>query len=139
MWMSRLTTIPHLVPQLQGQFMIPISLAFNADLGTILGRTVPTTIAPTTIGQLLITTNLFVLNESVDYAERRDILSPTALLTMTGMTTITSRTKGMLETELVTQGNEEGSVTVFLSFLPLPYRLTISSSTYGHNVTQSPM
>ena len=45
----------------------------------------------------------------------------------------------MLGTESVTQGNEGGSVTVFLSFLPSPYRLTISPSTYGYNVTWSPM
>ena len=49
------------------------------------------------------------------------------------------KTRDMLETELVTQGNEGGSVMVFLSLLPLPYGLTISSSTYGHNVTWLPM
>ena len=45
------------------------------------------------------------------------------------------RMRDMLETELVTQGNEGGSVTVFLSFLPSPYGLAISSSAYEHNVT----
>ena len=31
------------------------------------------------------------------------------------------------------------SVMVFLSFLLFPYRLTISPSTYGYNVTRSPI
>ena len=73
------------------------------------------------------------------YAERRDTLLPTALLTMTGMIMTSLRMRDMLETELVTQDNEGGSVTVFLSFLSSPYRLTISLSTYGYNITQSPM
>ena len=49
------------------------------------------------------------------------------------------RMRDMLETELVTQGNEGGSVTVFLSFLPSPYGLTISPSTYEYNITWSLM
>ena len=58
---------------------------------------------------------------------------------MTGMTTMSLRTRGMLETELVTQDNKRGSIMVFLSLLPLPYGLTVSPFTYGHNVTQLPM
>ena len=49
---------------------------------------------------------------------------------------MSSRMRGMLETELVTQGNEGGSIMVFLSLLPLPYGFTISSSTYGHKITR---
>ena len=85
--------------------------------------------------QPLVTTNLSVQSGSVSYAERRDILLPTALLTTTGMTTMFLRTRGILGTKSMTQGNKGGSVTVFLFFLPSPYRLTISPSTYGHNVT----
>ena len=119
--------------------MVPISLAFNANLGTISERIVLTTTALTAIGWPLAITNWFVLNKNADYAERRDISPPTAHLTMTGMITISSRTRDMLGTELVTQGNKGGNVTVFLSFLPSPYRLTISPSTYGYNVTWSPI
>ena len=75
----------------------------------------------------------------MDYAEIRDTLSPTALLMMTGMIMMSLRMRDMLETESVTQGNEGGSVTVFLSFLSSPYELTISPSTYGYNITWSPM
>ena len=73
------------------------------------------------------------------YAEKKDISSPTALLMITGTTTMSSRIRNMLETELVTQDNKGGSVTVFLFFLPSLYRLTISPSTYGHNITWLPM
>ena len=119
--------------------MVPISLVFNADLGIISGRTVPTTIALTAIEQPLVTTNQFVQSESVDYAERRDTLSPTALSTMTGTIAMSSRTRDMLGTESVTQGNKGSSIMVFLSFLSSPYKLTISPSTYGYNITWSPM
>ena len=47
--------------------------------------------------------------------------------------------RNMLGTELVTQGNEGGSVMVFLPFLSSPYGLTISPSMYGYNIIQSPM
>ena len=119
--------------------MIPTSLVFNADLGTISERTVLTTVALTAIGQPLVTTNQFVLSESVDYAEKRDTLSPTAPSMMTGMIMISSRMRDMLGTALVTQGNEGDSVMVFLSFLSSPYGLIISPSMYGYNVTWSPM
>ena len=105
--------------------MVPIFLAFSADQGTTLGKTVPTTIALTATGQLLVTINQSVWNGSVGYIKRRDILSPTAFSTMTGMTMMSLRMRGMLETELVTQGNKGGSVMVFLSFSPSPYGLTI--------------
>ena len=139
MWMLRHIITPYLAPQLQDQFAVPISLVFNANLGTISKRTVLTTIALTATGQPLVTTNQFVQNKSVDYAKRRDTLSPTALSTMTGMITMSSRMRDMLGTELVTQGNEGDSVMVFLSFLSSLYRLTISPSTYEYNVTWSPM
>ena len=71
----------------------------------------------------------------MDYAKRRDISLPTALLTMTGMIMISSRIRDMLGTESVTQGNKGGSVMAFLSFLSSPYGLTISPSTYGYNIT----
>ena len=71
----------------------------------------------------------------MDSAEKRDTLSPTALLMITGTITMSLRMRDMLGTELVTQGNKEGSVMVFLFFLSSPYRLTISSSIYGYNVT----
>ena len=87
----------------------------------------------------LVITNQFVQNESVDYAKRRDTLSPTALLTMTGTIMMLLRTRDMLGTESVTQGNKGGSVMVFLSFPSSPYGLTISLSMYRYNVTQSPM
>ena len=119
--------------------MVPISLVFNAGLGTISERTVPTTIALTATGQPLAITNQFVQNESVDYAERRDISSLTAPLMMTGMIMISLRMRDMLGTESVTQGNKGGSVTVFLSFLSSSYKLTISSSMYGYNITWLPM
>ena len=45
------TIILHPVLQLQDQSMVPISLAFNADLGTISKRTVLTTTALTATGQ----------------------------------------------------------------------------------------
>ena len=130
---------PTSCPQLQDEFMDPTSLAFNANQGITSEKTVLTTVAPTAIEQLQVTTNLSVPNESVGYAEKRDTLLPTALLMMTEMTIISSRIRDMLETELVTQGNKGGSITVFLSFLPSPYGLTISPSTYGHNITCSPM
>ena len=49
------------------------------------------------------------------------------------------RMRDILETESVTQGNEGGSITDFLSLLSLPYGLIIFPSTYGHNVIRSPM
>ena len=137
--MPQLTTTLHLAPLPQNQFMVPISLAFNANQGTISGRTVLTTIALTATGQPLVTINQSIQSKSVDYAKRRNILSPTAHSTMTGTIITLSRMRDMLGTELVTQGNKGGSVTVFLSFLSSPYRLTISSATYGYNVIQSPM
>ena len=135
MWMLQHTITPHLVSQHQDQSAVPISPAFNADQGTTSERTVPTTVALTTTGQPLVTTNQFVQNKSVDYAKRRDTLSPTALLMTTRTIIISSRTRDMLGTELVTEGNKGGSVMVFLSFLYSPYRLTISSSMYEYNVT----
>ena len=119
--------------------MDPISLAFNADLETISERTIPTTTVLTATGQPLAITNQFVQNENVDYAERRDISLPTAHSMMTGMIMMSSRMRDMLGTESVTQSNEGGNVMVFLSFLPSPYGLTISPSTYGHHVTRLPM
>ena len=119
--------------------MVPTSLVFNANLGTISERTVPTTAALTAIGWPPAITNQFVLNENVDYVKRRDILSPTAHLTMTGMIMMSSRMRDMLGTKSVTQGNEGGSVMVFLSFLSSSYGLTISPSTYGYNIIQLPM
>ena len=119
--------------------MVPISLVFNANLGTILGRTVPTTITLTATGQPLVTTIQFVQSESVDYAKRRDTLLSIAPLMMIGIIMMSSRTKDMLGTELMTQGNEGSSITVFLSFLSSPYELTISPSMYGYNITQSSM
>ena len=137
--MPQLTTTLHLAPLPQDQFMVPISLAFNPNQGTISGRTVLTTIALTATGQPLVTINQSVQSKSVDYAKRRDILSPTAHSTMTGMIIMSSRMRDMLGTELVTQGNKGGSVTVFLSFLSSSYGLTISSSTYRYNVTWLPI
>ena len=119
--------------------MVPTSLAFNANQGTTSERTILTTIALTAIGQPQVIINQSVLSESVGCAKRRDTLSPTALSMMTGMITMSSRMRDMLEAELVTQDNEGGSVTVFLSFLSSPYGLTISPSMYGYNITQSPM
>ena len=139
MWMPQLTTTLHLASLPQDQSMVPISLVFNANLGTISRRTVLTTIALTATGQPLVTTNQFVHSENVGYAKRRDTLSPTALSMMTGMITMSSRMRDMLGTESVTQGNEGDSVMVFLSFLSSPYGLTISPSIYGYNITQSPM
>ena len=139
MWMPWYTITLHLAPQLQDQFTVPISLAFNADQGTTLGRTVLTTVAFTATGQPLVTTNQSVQSKSVGYAERRDILLPIALSTMTGMITTILRMRDMLGTELVTQGNKGGNIMVFLSFLSSLYRLTISPSTYEYNVTWSPM
>ena len=139
MWMLQHATTLHLAPQTQDQFTVPISLAFNADQGIISERTVLTTIALTATGQPLVTINQSVQNESVGYAKKRDILLPTALSIMTGMIMTSSRIRNMLGTELVTQGNEGGSIMGFLSFLSSPYRLTISPSMYGYNVTQSPM
>ena len=139
MWMPQHATTLHLASQPQDQFAIPISLAFNADQGIISERTVLTTIALTATGQPLVTINQSVQNKSVGYAKKRDILLPTALLMMTGMIMIPSRMRNMLGTELVTQGNEGGSVMGFVSFLSSPYRLTISPSMYGYNVTWSPM
>ena len=126
--------IPHPILQPQDQFVVPTSLAFNANLGTI-----STTAAFTAIGQPLAIINWFVLNKIADYAERRDILLPTAHLMMTGTIMMSLRMRDMLGTKSVTQGNEGGSVMVFLSFLPSPYGLTISPSTYGYNITRSPM
>ena len=37
------------------------------------------------------------------------------------------------------QNKARRTVTVFLSFLSSPYGLTISTSTYGYNITQSPI
>ena len=128
---------PH--PQLQDQFAVPTSLAFNADQGTTSERTVLTTIAITATGQPLVITNLSVLSKSVGYAKRRNTLSPTALSTMTGTITTSSRMRDMLGTESVTQGNNGDSVMVFLSFSPSPYGLTISPSIYGYNITWLPM
>ena len=139
MWMLQHTITPHLILQLQDQSTVPISLVFNANLGTISERTVPTTIALTATGQPLVTTNQFVQSESVDYTKRRDTLSPTAPLTMTGTITMLLRTRDMLGTESVTQGNNGGSVMVFLSFFSFLYGLTISPSMYGYNITQLPM
>ena len=119
--------------------MVLISPAFNAGLETTLVRIAPTTVALTATEQLLDTTNQSVQNRSAGYTERRDTLLPTALLTTTGMTMTSLRTRDMLETELVTQGNKGDSVTVFPSFLSFPYGLIISPSTYGHNVTWSSM
>ena len=75
----------------------------------------------------------------MDYAKRKDILLPTAPSMITGMIMMSSRMRDMLGTELVTQGNKGGSVTVFLSFLSSSYGLTISSSTYRYNVTWLPI
>ena len=119
--------------------MVPTFPASNVNQGITLGRTIPTTIALTAIGPPLVTINLSVQSKSVGYAKKRDILLPTALLIMTGTTTMSLRMRDMLETELVTQGNKGSSITVFLSFLPSPYRLTISPSMYGHNVTWLPI
>ena len=100
--------------------MVPTSLAFNADQGITSERTVLTTIVLTATGQPLVIINQSVLSESAGYAKRRDTLSQTALLTMTGTITTSSRMRDMLGTKLVTQGNEGGSVMVFfLFFLPL--------------------
>ena len=107
--------------------MVPISLAFNANLGTISERIVLTTTALTAIGWPLAITNWFVLNKNADYAKRRDISLPTAHLTMTGTIMMSSRTRDMLGTESVTQGNKGGSVTVFLSFLLSSYGLTVEN------------
>ena len=112
--------------------MVPTSLAFNADLGTI-----STTAALTAIGRPLAIINRFVLNEIADYAERRDILLPTAHLMMTGTIMMSSRTRDMLGTKLVTQGNEGGSVMVFfLFFLPLMdllfLPLHMGTTSHGH-------
>ena len=82
--------------------MVPTFHVFNANQGITLEKTVPTTDALTTIGQPLVTTNQSVQNRSVDYAEKRDTLLPTALLMTTGIITTSSKMKGMLETELVT-------------------------------------
>ena len=139
MWTLQHTITWHLAPQLQNQSVVPTSLVFNANLGTISERTVPTTVALTATGQPLVTTNQFVLSESVDYAKRRDTSLPTALSTMTGSIMMSSRMRDMLGTESVTQGNEGSSVTVFLSFLFSPYGLTIFPSIYGYNVTQLPI
>ena len=135
MWMLWHTITLHPIPQLQDQSVVPISLVFNANLGTISERTVLTTIALTTIGQPLVTTNQFVQSETVDYAERRDTLSPTAPLMTTRMIMMSLRIRDMLGTESVTQDNKGGSIMVFLSFLLSPYGLTISPSTYGYNIT----
>ena len=139
MWVPQHTITPHLVLQCQDQSTVPISPAFNADQGTTSERTVPTTIALTATGQSLVTTNQFVWNKSVDYAKKRDTLLPTALLMTTGTITISLRTRNMLGTKSVTHGNKGGSVMIFLSFLSSPYRLIISSSTYGYNVIWSSM
>ena len=138
-WMLRHTIILHLTCQLQNQSVVPISLVFNVDLGTISERTVPTTVALTATGQPLIKTNWFVQSESMDYAKRRGTSLPTALSTMIGTIIMSSRMRDILGTESVTQSNEGGSVTVFLSLLSSAYGLTISPSTYGYNVTWLPM
>ena len=115
--------------------VVPISPAFNANQGITFRRIALTTIALTTTGLLPDTTNQSVQSKSVGYAKRKDILSPTALLMMTGMTIISLRTRDMLGTESVTQGNKGDNVTVFPSFPSFPYGLVISPSTYGHNIT----
>ena len=119
--------------------MVLTSPAFNANPGTISEKIVLTTTALTATGQPLAITNQFVQNRSADYAKKRGILSPTAYLMMTGMITMSSRMRDMLGTESVTQGNEGGSIMIFLSFLSSPYGPTISISTYGYNTTQSPI
>ena len=136
MWMPQHAITPHLASQLQDQFVVPISLAFNADQGTTSGRTVLATIAFTATGQPLVIANQSVQSKSVGYAERRDILLPIALSTMTGMITTILRMRDMLGTELVTQGNKGGNIMVFLSFLS-SYGLIISPSIYGYNITWS--
>ena len=45
----------------------------------------------------------------------------------------------MLGTELVTQDNKGGSVTISPPFLSFPYGLIVSPSTYGYNITQLSM
>ena len=102
MWMLQHIITLHLVPQLQDQFVVPTSLAFNADQGITSERTVLTTIVLTATGQPLVIINQSVLSESAGYAKRRDTLSQTALLTMTGTITTSSRMRDMLGTELVT-------------------------------------
>ena len=139
MWMPQHTTTLYLVLQPQDLSMVLTSPTFNASLETTLGRIAPTIIALTAAEQLQDTTNWSVQNRSIGYAEKKDILLPTALLMMTGMTMMSLRTRDMLETELVTQGNEGGSVTIFPYFLSFPYGLIISPSTYGHNITQISM
>ena len=119
--------------------MVPIFPAFNADLGTTSEKIVLTTAALTATGQPLAIINWFAQNENAGSAERRDILSPTVHLMMTGMITMSLRMRDMLGTESVTQGNKGGNVMVFLSLLPSPYRLIISPSTYGYHVTWLPM
>ena len=59
------------------------------------------------------------------------------MMTRTTMTSL--RTRDMLETELVTQGNKRGNITVFLSFLSFPYGLIVSPSTSEYNITWTPM
>ena len=126
-WMSQSTTTLYLIPQPQDISAALISPAFNADQGITFRRITPTTVALTAIGLLPDTTNQPVQSKSVGYAERKDILSPTAPLTMTRMTITSLKTRDMLETELVTQGNEGGNITVFLSFLSFLYGLVCFS------------
>ena len=96
--------------------MVPTSPAFSVNQGITLGRTILTTVALTTTEQPQVTTNLSVQSKSVDHAERRDILLPTALSMTIGMTMTSLRMRDMLGTESVTQGNERDNVMVFLFF-----------------------
>ena len=139
MWIPQSTTTPYLIPQPQDLSMVPIFPAFNAGQGTTLGRIAPTTVALTAIEQLPDITNQSIQSKSVGYAERKNTLLPTALLTITGMTITSSRMRDMLGTESVTQGNKGGNITVFPHFLSFPYELIISPFTYGHNITWLPM
>ena len=132
-------TISHPVLQPQDPSAVPTSPAFNADLGTTSEKIVLTTTALTATGRPLATTNRFAQNGNVGSAEKRDILLPTVHLTTTGMIMMSLRTRDMLGTELVTQGNEGGNVMIFLSLFPSLYGLIISPSTYGYHVTQLPM
>ena len=99
MWIPQYTTTLCLIPQPQDLSVVLISPAFNASLGITLGRITPITVALTATGQLPDTTNQSVQNGSVGYAKRRDTLSPTALLMMTGITMMSLRTRDMLEIE----------------------------------------
>ena len=128
---------PH--PPTPGPIYDPNLPCFQCQSRDYIKRIVPTTAVLTATGWPLAITNQFVQNKNVDSVERRDILSPTVHLMTTGMITISLRMRDMLGTELVTQGNKGGNVMVFFSFLPSPYGLIISPSTYGYHVTWLPM